>query len=503
MSRATIRIERGRIAVPRARDNGVRAFLGLPYAAPPVGPLRWRPPARVGEWSGVRSSDAFGPNAMQGVVFDDIDPTLAGVSEDCLYLNVWTAALEAAEPVPVMVWIHGGAFAVGAGSEPRYDGANLAARGIVVVTLNHRLNALGFLAHPELTAESPSRVSGDYGLMDIVAALGWVKRNIRAFGGDSARVTLAGESAGAMAVSALMASPLAKGLFHRAIGESGALFESPTRALDDLAAAEQEGLRFARKLGATSLETLRRIPAQDVLAAAPGVGFFPIVDGHALPRSPPETFAARAQNDVPLLAGWNKDEGFNFDVLAGPAAGKPFVAIIEEIFGERSGEALAFYPAEPRETLLASARRLGGDMAIVHPTWAWLEAQKATGESDVFRFRFDRAPLTPEGWFGSRPSAEAGAFHAGELLYVFDNLGAFPWLTTADDARIAELTSSYWVNFIKTGDPNGAGLPRWPSYREPGAPLFVIDAPPRVEREDDRARQEFLAGVKPSRARLF
>ncbi|WP_158816929.1 carboxylesterase/lipase family protein [Methylocapsa sp. S129] len=500
MTAASISLEDGLLALSGAAASGVRSFKGIPYAAPPVGALRWRPPQKVAPWSGVRPSDVFGPNSMQGIVFDDIDPRAAGISEDCLYLNVWTTAVGKPDLLPVMVWIHGGGFAVGSGAEPRYDGANLAAKGIVVVTLNHRLNALGFLAHPELTAESPHNASGNYGLLDLVTALKWVSRNIRAFGGDPGQVTIAGESAGSMAVSALMASPLARGLFARAIGESGAMFPSPTRSHATLAEAEQAGLAFARKNGATSLAALRAMSAQDILAAAPGIGFWPIIDGHFLPRAPAEIFAAGDQNDVPLLAGWNKDEGFNFTLLQGDKADKSYVELVRAIFGDRTDAALAFYPAGAPDVEKRSARELGGDLMINHGTWAWIEAQKKTGRSDIYRFRFDRAPLTPEGWFGARPSADAGAFHAGELLYVFDNLDAFPWLITADDRGIADMASNYWANFVKTGDPNGAGLPDWPSYRGGEAPFLAIDAPAKATHDADRARQEFLA--RSSKARV-
>ena len=496
MSNTTIRIEGGLLATPAPRGNGVRCFKGIPYAAAPVGELRWRAPHRVADWPGVRSAGAFGPNSIQGVVFADIDPTVPGVSEDCLYLNVWTTAPDAAAAMPVMVWIHGGGFAVGSGAEPRYDGGNLAARGVVVVTLNHRLNALGFLAHPELSSESASGASGNYGLMDIVAALGWVSRNIRAFGGDPARVTIAGESAGSMAVSALMAAPSAKGLFAGAIGESGALFPSCGRTIQSLAAAQEAGVQFARRLGAASLAALRRIPANDILAAAPGTGFGPIIDGDVLRAPLPRIFAAGAQNDVPLLAGWNRDEGFNFnayDIFKKREDEASLADIVRRVFGAQSPEALAFYPADTKQSEAQSARRLGADAVIVQGTWAWLEAQKKTGASDIFRFQFDRAPLTPEGWFGSRRSADAGAFHAGELLYVFDNLDAFPWLVDEDDVKIAKLTSSYWLNFIKTYDPNGEGLPHWPSYREEEGRLLAIDAQPSVRSDEDRARQRFLA----------
>jgi para-nitrobenzyl esterase len=436
---------------------------------------------------------------MQGVVFSDIDPRPAGVSEDCLYLNVWTPALETNEPAAVMVWIHGGGFVVGSGAEPRYDGTNLAANGILVVTVNHRLNALGFLAHPELTRESRVHASGNYGMLDLVAALGWVARNIRALGGNPERITVAGESAGSEAVSALMASPLARGLFHRAIGESGACFPTPSRAPASLVEAEAAGLEFARTAAATSLAGLRALSAEAILAAAPGLGFRPIVDGHFLPRSPAAIFAEGAQNDLPLMAGWTKDEGFNFTLLQGDDADRPYPELVRALFGDRADEALRHYPAGTTELDKASARALGGDLTIIHSTWSWLEAQRQTGHASLYRFRFERAPLTPEGWFGERPSAEAGAFHAGEILYVFNNLHAFPWLTTADDQRIADYASQYWVNFIKNGDPNAPDLPVWPGNRRDDRPFLAIDALPEARPESDRARQEFLADAVKAR----
>ncbi len=485
-----IAIEGGALAAPPAEGRGVRAFKGIPYAAPPVGALRWRPPQPTEGWRVLRSAERFGANSLQGVVFDDIDPTIAGVSEDCLYLNVWTRAEPGSiERAPVLFWIHGGGFVVGSGSEPRYDGANLAAQGVVVVTVNHRLNALGFLAHPELTAESGS--SGAYGMLDLVAALQWVARNIGTFGGDPSAVTIAGELAGSSAVSMLMASPLAKGLFARAIGQSGAFFASPSRPLRNLRQAEAEGVAFARRVGAKDLAELRAAPAEAILAAAPGLGFRPIVDGHFLPQAPADIFARGEQSDVPLLAGWNKDEGFNFDATKGENAGRPCEAIVRSIFADHAADALELYPAG---TLASSARALGADLTIVHQTWAWIEAQKETGRADIFRYRFDHAPPAPQGWFGDTPISEAGAFHAGEIPYVFDNLAAFTWAYAQSDRDVAALASNFWLNFIKHGDPNGEGALRWASYRE-DALTMIIDAPPRTAPEVDRPRQEFLARV--------
>jgi para-nitrobenzyl esterase len=391
-----------------------------------------------------------------------------------------------------MVWIHGGGFVVGSGAEPRYDGARLAARGIVVVTVNHRLNALGFLAHPELTAESEHHSSGNYGLHDLVAALKWVRRNIAALGGDPDMVTIAGESAGSQAASALMASPLAKGLFARVIGESGAMFASPSRAPATLKEAEAAGLEFMRKVGAHSLAELRAAPADAILAAAPGLGFRPIIDGWFLPRSPAEIFAAGEHSDVPLMAGWNRDEGFNFTLLQGDDAKRPYADLARAIFGAQTEALLEHYPDGSPDIAHASARALGGDLVIIHPTWAWIEAHKQRGRAEIFRFRFDRAPLTPQGWFGDRDSRDAGAFHAGELLYVFDNLHAFPWAIDDADRALAKLASSYWVNFVANGDPNGPGLPHWPSHRSGDAPVMALDTPHKAGPEDWRERHVFL-----------
>jgi para-nitrobenzyl esterase len=493
MTAKGLSVEGGALAVPEPDGGGVRAFKGIPYAAPPLGPLRWRPPQSVPAWTGVRPTNAFGPNSLQGIVFDDIDPYAVGVSEDCLYLNVWTpAAPGEGARLPTMVWIHGGGFVVGFGAEPRYDGAHLAARGIVVVTLNHRLNALGFLAHPELTAESEHRASGNYGMLDLIAALNWVKRNIVAFGGDPGKVTIAGESAGSEAASALMASPLAKGLFAGVIGESGAMFPSPSRAPAPLKKAEAAGVEFMRKVGAKTLAKLRAAPAEAILAAAPGIGYRPIIDGWFLPRPPAEIFAAGEQSDAPLMAGWNKDEGFNFTLLQGDAANRPYAELVRKIFRRRTEEALRLYPGRSPKAEEAAARALGGDLTIIHPTWAWIEAQKRSGRADIFRFRFDRAPLTPQGWFGERSSRDAGAFHAGEIVYVFDNLDAVPWLIDDADRALASLASSYWLNFVRSGDPNGPGLPHWSSHRSAGAPVMALDMPAKAGPEEWRERHIFL-----------
>ena len=488
MGGGAISVAEGRLALPPANAKGVRLFRGIPFAAPPVGQLRWKPPAPAAPWQGIRDTSRFGMNALQSVVFNDIDPSKPGVSEDCLYLNVWTPASEG-EKLPVLFWIHGGGFIVGHGAEPRYDGGNLAARGLVVVSANHRLGALGFLAHPELTAESAHGASGNYGLLDQLAALVWVKDNIAAFGGDPDLITIAGESAGSMAVSALMASPLARGLFRRAIGQSGALFPPPATSPDiGRESAEATGVEFAETLGADTLAELRGVPAERILEAQRDVRFRPIVDGHFLPQAPSEVFAAGRQNDADLIAGWNKDEGFNFDLMRD--AKEPYEAIVRERFGARADAILALYPAAAAEQ---SARDLGGDVTIAYGTWAWLEAHRKTGKGEVYRYRFDREPAVPDDWFGARPAAGAGAFHAADIVYAFDNLDSFPWRIEEADRKTAAAMADYWANFVRTGDPNGRGIARWPSYRSSGDPVLHIDAEPFVSPGEGRRRYEVLA----------
>jgi para-nitrobenzyl esterase len=479
-------------------QDGVRAFLGIPYAAPPVGDLRWREPQPVPRWDGVRQATAFGARCLQGRIFDDMIFRDAA-SEDCLYLNVWTPARQAGERLPVMVWIYGGGFQGGSASEPRQDGARLARKGSVVVSMNYRLGVFGFLAHPGLTAESGRQASGNYGLLDQLAALRWVRDNVAAFGGDPGKVTIFGESAGSLSVSALVASPLGKGLFQRAIGESGAYAGQTALPLATLAASEQAGSAFASALGAASLASLRQKPAEDVLQAALKAQpwFAPTIDGYVLPKDPGAIYAAGEQNRVPLLAGWNADE-VRAGVVLGPQ--KPtaaaFAKQLRTRFGPAADALLKVYPAATDAEALESAAALGGDTFLVYATWKWLELHRQSG-APVYRYRFDRKiPVAPDTKVNGQPatSADVGARHAGEIEYVFgalDSQPTVPWEPA--DRALSDLVMSYWSNFARSGDPNGPGLPPWPRFTGGGGPQVMhLDVKSEAREDALRARYETL-----------
>jgi para-nitrobenzyl esterase len=447
-------------------SNGVRIFKGIPFAAPPVRDLRWRPPQAAHNWQGIRTADRFANQCMQGRIFSDMVFRNEGMSEDCLYLNVWTPAASSGERLPVLVYFYGGGFIAGDASEPRYDGASMARRGIVVVTTNYRLGVFGFFAHPELTAESPHHAAGNYGLMDQTAALRWVQANIAAFGGDPRRVTIAGESAGSFSVSAQMASPLAKALLAGAIGESGAFF-SQTLSTPTLAESEQNGVRFASSLGATSLAALRAVSAMELLAAAtrPGaLSFRPNVDGAFFPERPASIYAAGRQARVPLLAGWNSEEAGAGAVLKETPTPENVARLLSSTFGAQASEAARVYPASTTEEALQAATDLAGDRFIAYSTWKWLEMHGSTSGQPVYRYLFSR-PRPP--MVSPPPDAgppARGAVHSAEIEYAMGNLGTnnvFAW--TPDDYKVSETMESYFANFVKTGDPNGSGLPTWPA----------------------------------------
>lgn len=475
-------------------DGKVRTFKGIPYAAPPVGPLRWREPQPVVPWSGVRNAVEYGPRAMQGRIFDDMVFHDSGPSEDCLYLNLWMPADTKQDKLPVMVWIYGGGFVAGSSSEPRQDAGNLSKLGVLVVSMNYRMGVFGFLAHPELTRESGHGASGDYGLLDQVAALKWVRRNIAAFGGDPDNVTIFGESAGSASVSGLIASPLAKGLFNKAIGESGAFF-ARNHALGTLAQAEAQGVRFAESLtGSPALAALRAMPAPQLLAAAlkaPRNAFRPIVDGYFLPADCASIYASASQSHVPLLAGWNRDEG-NYREFFGhdaPTAAN-FARLANSRFGARASAFLKLYPATTDAEARRAAQDFMGDQFTGYSTWKWLESQLATGGSPVYRYEFDQTlPLPP----GSPADKVATAPHASEIEFVFRVLSSkhLPW--RPEDRQVSELMAAYWTNFAKTGNPNGPGLPPWPEYGpRDGFMVMHLRADAASAPDAHRQRYEFI-----------
>jgi para-nitrobenzyl esterase len=453
--------------------DGLTVYKGVPFAAPPVGALRWRGPAPGASWTGVRQARAFAPACMQaGVSMPGETPPR--ISEDCLYLNVWTPARSARARLPVIVWIYGGGFSNGSASMPLYWGDRLARKGVVVVTVAYRLGPFGFLALPELTAESPHHSSGNYGVLDQIAALRWVQRNITAFGGDPWRVTIAGQSAGAASVSLLMASPLAAGLFQHAIAESGGVFEPMKLAPGYLLInAQKDGHAWAAAVGAKSLADLRALPAAAVLAARRDPIAHPVIDPYVLPASPYEAFAAGRQNDVPILVGSNADEARSLiDDLATVRAAT-FDTDIAKRWGALPPQLLAPYPHATDAEATLGRLAFERDLRFGWDVWAWARLHAATGKSPVFYYHFTHAPPFPAGsvYAGWGPS------HFADLWYVFDHLDREPWRWTSADRALAEAMSSYWVNFAASGDPNGPGLPTWPRFDHAAARVLYLDEP--------------------------
>lgn len=479
-------------------EGPVNAFLGIPYAAPPVGDLRWKPPLPAAKWAGIRTATEFGSHCMQGKVYGDMKFRDPGGSEDCLSLNVWVPAKPAAAKLPVMVWIYGGGFAAGTTSEARQDGSNLAQQGVVVVSMNYRLGIFGFFVHPELAKESGHNAAGNYGFMDQTAALQWVHDNIAAFGGDPGNVTIFGESAGSFSVSAQMASPLAKGLFQKAIGESGGAFFSSGLSFEPLAVREEKDVKtVSAKLGVSTLAELRGLPAQKLLdpfapPQSPGFDFEPSVDGYFLPESVPAIFAAGKQNDVPLLAGWNHDEG-SFEVVFNPQkpTAESMKTAAQKDFGDKAPEFLKFYPADTPEQALRSALDFAGDRFIAFSTWEWMEAQSKTGKQPIYRFRFDLGPPSdPKG-------PQLGAYHSSEIESVFGQLDSKSDVTWKPENRaLSAEMQKYWSNFARSGDPNGPGLPKWPVYTSgDGWTVMFLDATSAAHKDELRARYLFLEGA--------
>jgi para-nitrobenzyl esterase len=456
------------------RDGALNTYLGIPFAAAPVGSLRWRAPQAVVPWQGVREARSFSPACAQTAAWLP-NPK----SEDCLYLNVW--APEKAKRLPVIVWIHGGGYYGGTAAQPLYNGTNLAKRGAVVVTVNYRLGIFGFFAHPELSAESPDKASGNQGMLDQIAALRWVKDNIAAFGGDPGRVMIVGESAGGESVAILVASPLAKGLFQRAIAESGndaMPINAEENSQFDRKTAEAEGLAAGKAMGAEHLAALRAMSVEAMQKAA----WSPhtIVDGHLLREDLTTTYRNHRQNDVPLLVGWNAEEGKDLapEILGtGDFTAARHRELVAKLLGHAPSDAvLAAYPGATDAQASASINQLTNDW------WGWRMAhwagqQAKYGRAKPYVYFFAHQPAEPLAACGYG----CGAGHGAEIQYVFDNLDLDrrPW--TATDRQLASRLADTWVNFARTGSPNGKGLPRWPAYDGGKASVFRIGDEARLK----------------------
>lgn len=504
-----VKISNGTLEANNPKGSTVRSFKGIPFAQPPTGDLRWKAPQPVRNWNGTRKADSFGPRCMQLPVFGDMNFRSNGMSEDCLYLNVWTPAKSGREKLPVLVYFYGGGFVAGDGSEPRYEGTSMATKGIVAVTVNYRLGVFGFFAHPDLTKESPQQASGNYGLLDQHAALKWVQQNIAAFGGDPKRVTIAGESAGSISVAAQMASPLSKDLISGAIGESGSIIAGISAV--PLRDVEQNGVKFAASIAAETLAALRAIPAQQLLEAAgkPGTPrFSPVVDGYFFTKSTKDIFAAGEQAHVPLLVGSNSQEsGYNAVLGREKPTVENYRKALERLYPGKSDEVFKHYPATNETEVMDSAQTLASDRFIAYSTWKWIDLATKTGGKPTYYYRYDRPrpAMRPEmgnaqpGLAGgvvrapqtNAPPPARGAVHSAEIEYAMGNLdGNKVYAWKPEDYQVSKVMQEYFVNFIKTGNPNGKGLPEWPTFAS--GQRMIIDVNTRKEHDNSRARYEFL-----------
>jgi para-nitrobenzyl esterase len=480
--------------------SGMQFYLGIPFAKPPVNALRWKAPQPMVSWNGVRQAKKFGPRAVQARVFADMQSRSEGLSEDCLYLNIWTPANRTKKNLPVLVYFYGGGFVAGDGSEPRYDGESMAKKGIVVVTVNYRLNIFGFFAHSELSKEASYKSSGNYGLLDQQAALKWVQHNIAAFGGNPKRVTIAGESAGSTSVSFHMASPLSKDLIAGAIGESGAGIRP--LAPVSLKIAETIGLEFARKAGYPTLAELRKLSTKElfeVYTESKRFGFPIVIDGYFLETSLPEVFEKKKQAMVPLLLGWNSAEITGQGVMQGlPYTEENYIKKVKQIYPSDYEEALRLYPHSNVKEIEISATALASDRFIAYSTWKWFDLHRQNSNQPVYRYLYSklRPPAVNQSPSngGSMPEL-VGAPHACEIEYCMGNLHLvkdFVW--TADDYKVSRTMQDYFANFIITGNPNANGLPEWPASRptDSNPDIMIIDLESKSIKANDDARYIFL-----------
>jgi para-nitrobenzyl esterase len=493
--------------------TGIQTYFGIPFAQPPVGNLRWRAPQPPDNWKGVKQTKRFGPRPMQAFIWGDMNSRSDGVSEDCLYLNVWTPAKRNTKDLPVLVYFYGGGNVAGDASEPRYDGESMAKQGIVVVTCNYRLNIFGYFSHPDLSAEAPYKASGNYGALDQVAALKWVQKNIAAFGGNPAKVTIAGESAGSIGVSYQMASPLSRGLIAGAIGESGAGI-NPTMAPVTLAEAEKTGAEFAKNAGYATIKELRALPARDIYEIyneSKRFGFPVVIDGYFLMNTLPEVFNAGKQAQIPLLLGWNSAEIPGMAFMQGAAfEEQAFVEKVKKEYPSDFEEVLKLYPHGSAKEVEISATALASDRFIAYSTWKWFDLQRKNSIQPVYRYLYSkkRPPLVDNtlasGLAGGtvkkdpnapKPPEAVGAPHACEIEYCMGNLRLikeYAW--TDDDYKVSDTMLRYFANFIKNGNPNGDQLPEWPaaSPKDDMPPVMILDTESKVEKAPKDARYKFL-----------
>ncbi len=465
----------------------VRLFRGIPYAAPPVGDLRWKAPQPVVSWQGVKAADHFSAVCMQPTTDTEGNAWREGLvpmSEDCLYINIWTPAQSANAKLPVMVFIHGGGNTRGAASENQYDGAYLAKKGVVFVSFNYRMNIFGFLAHPDLTKESEHHSSGNYALLDQVSALKWIQRNIAAFGGDPGTVMIFGHSAGASNVNSLMASPLAKGLFERVLAQSGNSLNTRTT----LSEAEKNGEKFAAGLGASSIGALRQKSADEILKAPRGQ-MGPVIDGWVLPEDVHSIFAAGKQIDVPLIVGSVADDtpGGN-----GPTTAADAQANARKTFRDRADQYLKLYPANTDAQAAASAHAFRTNSALANAR-AWARLQTQTGKSKVYWYYFTHVSPMPDGlMWGGRTALSWGAYHGSEIVYVFNAFPLQDWAWRPMDIKLGDVVSSMWTNFVKTGSPNGAGVPEWPAYDAKSDVLMEFGDNPKAHAAPYKEKLDFI-----------
>ena len=492
--------------------TNIQSFKGIPFAQPPLGNLRWKAPQAILNWKGIKQTKAFGPRAVQSNVYGDMGFRSDGLSEDCLYLNLWSPAQSGNEKLPVLVYFYGGGFVAGDGSENRYDGENMAKKGIITLTVNYRLGIFGFFSHPELTQESPNQASGNYGFLDQNAALKWVQANIAQFGGDPKRVTIAGESAGSIAVSAQMASPLSKNLIAGAIGESGGSFY-PTLAPIPLAEAEKIGFEFGRKIGAKSLKELRAMSTLELYqkSSETNMGVFKTtLDGYFLPKSLAEIFEAKEQAMIPLLLGWNSEEmNYRALTLGKDLSKETYIQRIKELYGDKAEKILQLYPVGTAEETEQSATDLAGDRFIAYSTWKWFDLHRKNSSQPIYRYYF--AKPRPEmrdkdleaGLAGGvlqrnkntpKATKPKGAVHSAEIEYAMGNLATnidYAW--TEDDYKVSDTMLNYFANFIKTANPNGNQLPTWPiATSEKDPEIMVIDVESKAIKAGNDARYFFL-----------